>query len=89
MILVGLIISFFTGMWLCNTWMGHRAKYYQKQLQKTIIMADSLNEINELLLTKLKRLEHLEDENALQAKIDKGILEGIVYVQDKALKQII
>ena len=86
MTLVLSVIAFGSGWWCCLQWGNHRTNYYKKQLQKAIRHCDGLKDANEVLLGKVARLEAMgvkEDPNSLMAKIDRGILNGIEYMQQK------
>ena len=86
MVLVLSVLSFGFGFWCCSQWGSHRTKYYKKQLQKAIRFCDGMKDANEVLLGKLNRLEAMgvqEDPNSLYAKIDRGILNGIEYMQQE------
>jgi hypothetical protein len=86
MTLVLASIAFGFGWWCCSQWGSHRAKYYEKQLRKAIRHCEGLKDANEVLLGKMARLEAMgikEDPESLMAKIDRGILNGIEYMQQK------
>ena len=86
MTLLGLIVAFGFGWWCCYQWGTQRMHYYQRQLQKAVGFCDGLKDANEVLMKKVERMEALgikEDPNSLAAQIDRGILNGIEYMQNR------
>ena len=84
MLIVGSLLMFGIGWWACGMCSDNRRRAYKKKLEQAMTFCDTMRDTNEILVRKLQRLETMgykEDENSLECKVDRGILNAIENIQ--------
>jgi len=76
MVLLAFIGGFLFGGWLVLQWGNHRAKYYKKQLKKTLILCEKIQESNRLVAAQLEQYEGIAREQSVD-KIRVGLMNAL------------
>jgi len=86
MLVIGSLLMFGIGWWMCGFYGDNRVRAYKKRLKDAITFCDTMRDTNEILVKKLKRLEDMgykEDENSVDCRVDHGILNAISNIQER------
>lgn len=76
MVLLAFVGGFLFGAWLVAQWGNHRAKYYKRQMKKSLMLCEKIQESNKLVAAQLEEYKNIERERSTD-KMRVGLMNAL------------